>query len=108
MGLNWCCSPKKPFYGIIDPEQAAWAQARFSAHPWACFEQPLALTNQDALWAIPQTHLICTSTKDSRADSLCGNYRGAIHDIDTGHDLMLTEPDWVAARLAAVAAEMGE
>jgi pimeloyl-ACP methyl ester carboxylesterase len=94
------------FFGVTDPEHIAWMQPRLAAHPWACFTQPLRLTNEAALWAIPQTHLICESTRESRADSLCDPYHGAIHAIDTGHDLMVTEPDWVAARLEDVAATL--
>ena len=33
---------------------------RLTGHPWACFEQKLELTNEDALWAIPQYHIVCT------------------------------------------------
>lgn len=108
-GIELVLLPEKTvpqFYGVADADAIAWMQPLFAPHPWACFEQPLRLTNEEALWAIPQTHLICTSTKDSRAASLCGNYRGPVHDIDTGHDLMVTEPDWVTDRLLDVARGM--
>ena len=39
---------------------------RLTAHPWKCFEQPLELTNEAALWAIPQYHIVCTSTLATR------------------------------------------
>jgi pimeloyl-ACP methyl ester carboxylesterase len=110
-GIELVLLPEKTlpqFYGVNDPEAIAWMQPRLSPHPWACFEQPLLLENETALWAIPQTHLICASTRESRADSLRGNYRGPIHELDTGHDLMITEPEWVAGQLAAVADAMGE
>jgi pimeloyl-ACP methyl ester carboxylesterase len=94
------------FFGVTDPEHIAWMQPRLAAHPWACFTQPLVLRNEAALWAIPQTHLICESTRESRVDSLCDPYHGPIQAIDTGHDLMVTEPDWVAARLEDVAATL--
>jgi pimeloyl-ACP methyl ester carboxylesterase len=96
------------FFGVTDPAHMAWMQPRLAAHPWACFTQPLELTNEAALWAIPQTHLICASTRESRASSLCDPYHGPIHDIDTGHDLMITEPQWVTDRLAEVAATLQE
>ena len=51
-----------PLYGVTDPDDFAWMADRLTAHPWACFEQPLRLTNEDALWAIPQYHIVCTST----------------------------------------------
>ena len=37
-------------------------------------------------------------------DKLRANSEGRVWDIDTGHDLMLTEPQWVADRLEEIAA----
>src|SRR4029453_15904499 len=45
------------FYGVTDPDDVAWMDERLTGHPWACFEQKLELTNEDALWAIPQFHI---------------------------------------------------
>ena len=50
------------FYGVTDPDDLAWMDERLTGHPWRCFEQKLELTNEDALWAIPQYHIVCTST----------------------------------------------
>ena len=50
------------FYGATDPDDLAWMDERLTAHPWRCFEQKLDLQNEDALWAIPQYHIVCTST----------------------------------------------
>ena len=108
-GIELVLLPEKTppqFYGVTDPTQIAWMQAKLSPHPWKCFETPLDLRNEAVLWAIPQTHLICSSTRESRAESLTAPYSGPIHDIDTGHDLMLTQPDWVAARLLDIAENM--
>jgi pimeloyl-ACP methyl ester carboxylesterase len=79
---------------------------RLTGHPWKCFEQPLDLTNEEALWAIPQYHIVCTSTLATRDPALLEKARSEdrLWDIDTGHDLMITEPDAVAAALLEVAA----
>ena len=37
-------------------------------------------------------------------DLLRERSQGRVWDIDTGHDLMITQPDWVADRLADIAA----
>lgn len=96
------------YYGITDPATIEWAKQRFTPHPWACFEQPLVLRNEAAMRAIPESHIICTVTKPGRDMALLTERsQGRVWDIDTGHDLMLTEPDWVAARLEDVAATMG-
>ncbi len=70
-----------------------------------CFEQPLALTNEGALWAIPRHQIVGTSTLATRDPELMDQYRqaGRLWDIDTGHDLMITEPRAVTAALLEVA-----
>ena len=93
-------------YGVTDPADLAWMADRLTGHPWVCFEQRLELTNEDALWAIPQYHIVCTSTLATRDPELMARARaeGRLWDIDTGHDLMLTEPEWTAGALLQVAA----
>ncbi len=93
-----------PGYGVTDPDALAWLEARLTPHPWKCFAQPLRLTNEEALWEIPQS-VICTTSllafrKDRMGRALSA---GRVWDIDTGHDLMITEPDWVADKLLRVA-----
>ena len=92
-------------YGVTDPDDLAWMAERLTAHPWKCFEQPLDLTNEAALWAIPQYHIVCTSTLPTRDADLMATARaeGRLWDIDTGHDLMITEPRKVADALLQVA-----
>ncbi|MFI5047050.1 MAG: alpha/beta fold hydrolase [Acidimicrobiia bacterium] len=95
------------FYGVEDPADQAWMRERLTGHPWKCFEQPLVLTNEDALWAIPQYHIVCTATLATRDADLMDRARavGRLWDIDTGHDLMITEPEFVASTLELVAAD---
>lgn len=92
-------------YGITDPDDLAWMAERLTPHPWKCFDQPLHLTNEDALWAIPEYHIVCTSTLATRDPVLMEAARseGRLWDIDTGHDLMLTEPERTADALHQVA-----
>ncbi|OHV41665.1 MULTISPECIES: alpha/beta hydrolase [Pseudofrankia] len=93
------------FYGVTNPDDIAWMADRLTPHPWRCFEQPLTLTNEAALWAIPQYHIICTSTLSTRDPELMGKARaaGRLWTIDTGHDLMITEPQATADALIEVA-----
>ena len=95
------------FYGVDDPDDVEWTDARLTGHPWACFEQPLELTNEAALWAIPQFQIVCTSTLPTRDSATMDELRlaGRLWDIDTGHDLMLTEPDAVTDALLQIAAD---
>ena len=93
-------------YGVTDPADLAWMAERLTPHPWVCFEQALALGNEDALWAIPQFHIVCTSTLATRDRDQMARARGEgrLWDIDTGHDLMITEPRRTADALLQVAA----
>jgi len=92
-------------YGVTDPDDLAWMEARLTGHPWKCFEQPLKLTNEAAFNALPQYHIVCTSTLATRDEDLMRQAReaGPLWDIDTGHDLMITEPQAVADALIEVA-----
>lgn len=94
------------WYGVTDPDDVAWMSARLTPHPWKCFEQPLLLTNEAAYRAIPQYHIVCTSTLATRDPALINEARaaGRLWDIDTGHDLMITEPQKVAEALLEIAA----
>jgi pimeloyl-ACP methyl ester carboxylesterase len=93
------------FYGVTDADDIAWMADRLTGHPWRCFEQPLVLTNEHALGAIPQYHIVCTSTLATRDKTLMANARdeGRLLAIDSGHDLMLTEPRAVADALLEIA-----
>ena len=94
-------------YGVTDPDDLAWMADRLSGHPWKCFEQPLELINEEKLWAIPAYHIVCTSTLATRDPELMAEARaaGRLWDIDTGHDLMITEPAAVADALLAIATQ---
>ena len=92
-------------YGVTDPGDEAWMADKLTPHPWVCFEQPLRLEHEDALWAIPQFHIVCESTLATRDPELMGTARaeGRLRVIDTGHDLMITEPRQTADALLEVA-----
>jgi pimeloyl-ACP methyl ester carboxylesterase len=94
------------FYGVTDPADLAWMDERLTAHPWRCFEQKLELHDEAGYAKIPQYHISCASTLATRDPALIEDARasGRLWVIDTGHDLMITEPEKVADALAAVAA----
>lgn len=92
--------------GVTDPDEAAVLARKMNPHPWAAFAEPLHWQNPDALRRIPRTNINCTfslsmSADDARARQLDGHRN---FEIDTGHDLMITEPDQVTAMLLEVAA----
>jgi pimeloyl-ACP methyl ester carboxylesterase len=100
--------PSHPgFFGVHDPELAQWTYERLTPQPWACFAQKLVLRGEAAMRAIPESHIICTATIPGRdMERLMANSQGRVWHIDTGHDLMLTEPEWTADKLELVAATL--
>jgi hypothetical protein len=90
--------------GVTNPEDVAWLVERLTPHPWRAFAQPLRLTNEAALWKIPQTHIVCTSTLATRDRARMERLtEGRVWDIDTGHNLMMTEPRKTADALLRIA-----
>ena len=106
-GVEMCLYPTDNmlrYYGVRDPVQREWMRARLTPHPWKCFEQPLRLTNEAGLAAIPQSHLCSALYMRWRdVDGLRRQADGRVWELDTGHDMMITEPGWVADQLALVA-----
>lgn len=92
------------FFGVKDPGQIAWMKPKLTPHPWKCFEQKLVLSNEATLRKIPQSFIVCSYRMDdaSRA-ALKALSDGRYWEFDTGHDLMITEPQAVADALLQLA-----
>ena len=92
------------YFGVTDAEQLEWMKPKLTPHPWPCFEQKLLLTNEAAMRRIPQTHIVCTMTLPFRdVEALKASSEGRVWDVDTGHDLMISEPEAVAELLMRLA-----
>ncbi len=92
--------------GISDPADQQWVLERLTPHPWKCNEQKLLLDNESAVKAIPFTNInaswgLKVRPAESRRRALEGD---RVWEVDTGHDLMLTEPEETARLLLQVAA----
>src|SRR5271167_3978261 len=111
-GVEMCLYPTDPtlaYYGVRDPGPLEWMKARLTPHPWKCFEQPLRLASEAALARIPQSHL-CTTLYMRWRDvvDLRQKANGRLWDLDTGHDMMSTEPGWVADKLMLLALDAAD
>ncbi|WP_317929647.1 alpha/beta hydrolase [Halioxenophilus sp. WMMB6] len=95
------------YYGVTDPELIAWMKPKLTPHPWACFTQKLALSNEEAMRKLPQSFIVCSANVQEEyreiLNSLC---EGRFWEIDTGHDLMITEPEFVAGALQQIADQL--
>jgi pimeloyl-ACP methyl ester carboxylesterase len=91
--------------GSQDAEIRAWKAGRQTPHPWITFAQPLRLSNEAELARIPRTNINCTWTLKMRPKELVGRALTAdrVFEIDTTHDLMVTEPARVAEMLLSLA-----
>lgn len=96
------------FYGVEDPDDLAWMAERLTPHPWRCFDTPVRIDDEAAFAAIPQYHVVCTDTIPGRPRRVIERARaeGRFWDVDTGHDLMITEPDRVTEILLEIAADV--
>jgi hypothetical protein len=95
-----------PYLGVTDPADFAWMKSKITPQPWKTFTQKLRLKDEAAVRALPRTNINCTaalamSSPESRARQLDGDRN---FEIDTGHDLMITEPKAVAGMLLEIAA----
>jgi len=86
------------YLGVDDPADYDWVAAKITPHPWRCFTQKLVLQNEAAIRQLPCTNINCTqslaaSNDDARARQLDADF---LFEVDTGHDLMITEPQKVA------------
>lgn len=91
--------------GVTDPEDVAVLRAKMLPHPWKAFAEKLHFQNGDAAQMLPRSNINCTaslqhSSPASRARQLAGHRN---FEIDTGHDLMMTEPHKVAEMLLEIA-----
>jgi pimeloyl-ACP methyl ester carboxylesterase len=93
-------------FGVTDPDDVAWMLPKLTPQPWKTFDQPLHLTNEEALRAVPDFHIMCEQGLVYRPREFVERIRGTgrLWTIDTGHDLMITEPEAVADALIEVAA----
>jgi pimeloyl-ACP methyl ester carboxylesterase len=105
LGL-WPETAIEPLYGLHDPKLAEWALPRLSPHPWRSFETKLHFTRAEELRRIPRAIVNCTASLARRAAETRSRWADGdfVREVDTGHDLMLTEPQLVSRWLLEIAA----
>lgn len=95
------------FYGVTDAGQIAWMKPKLTPHPWACFEQKLVLQDEARMRRIPQSFIFSNVQREQLDDqaraAIVELTEGRFWEIDTGHDLMISEPGAVADALLQIA-----
>ncbi len=95
----------RAIYGVEDEADWAWMRQRLRPHPWRAFNDVLRLKQPDAVARLPRTLINCPSTLERRhGESLERYFVGdRVWELDTGHDLMITEPEKTAELLLRLA-----
>jgi pimeloyl-ACP methyl ester carboxylesterase len=101
----WPSSQAVQYYGVTDPEDIAWMMDKLTPHPWDCFAQALRLLDPATVGRLPRTNINTTpSLRMSQAEALARQLDAPRNwEIDTGHDLMITEPEAVTEMLLRLA-----
>jgi pimeloyl-ACP methyl ester carboxylesterase len=91
--------------GVEDEADWAWMRERMCPHPWRGFTDRLRLQDPDAVTRLPRTVINCTSSLRMRQGESLDHYHvgDRIWEIDTGHVLMITEPERTAEMLLRLA-----
>lgn len=94
------------FFGLEQPEDVAWVQARLTAQPAATYFQPIRLDNRLGV-GIRRSYVACQSPRLPVFDSTKARIRAdaswIYQELQTGHDAMITSPDRLAKLLIQLA-----
>ena len=96
------------FLGLTEPLDVVFAKEHLTPHPWKTFTDKLQLENADIVSEIGKTDIYTKTTLDGllQAGLVTEDEAKNAMVIDTGHDLMITEPKLTADMLLNAAAEI--
>jgi pimeloyl-ACP methyl ester carboxylesterase len=104
-GFGWLVPVRKlSVLGVTDPADVDWLTPKLTPHPWKTYTDPLHLTGAGA--DVPAAFIECVSWMRvfaGQADR--ARDRGwPVHELDTGHEAMVTAPTALADVLLELAA----
>jgi pimeloyl-ACP methyl ester carboxylesterase len=92
--------PPNSLWGHTDPKLIEWIKPREVKHPYGTFTQPMRFTNEAAFRRIPKTFVHCTQPATGAFDQFAAKYRNdpawRFHELKSGHDAMILQPQAVA------------
>jgi len=91
-------------FGLVEQEDIDWAMRHLTPHPMKCFTETLDIDDA-VVDAIPRASIDCVETLARRDPEITRRAKQADRcwEIETGHDLMITEPRAVADILLEIA-----
>jgi pimeloyl-ACP methyl ester carboxylesterase len=103
-GFGWLVPVRKlSVLGVTEQTDLDWLSPKLTPHPWKTYTDPLRLTG--AVDDVPATFVECVSWMRvfaGQADR--ARARGwAVHELETGHEAMVTAPEELARVLIDVA-----
>jgi pimeloyl-ACP methyl ester carboxylesterase len=103
-GFGWLVPVRKlSVLGVTEQADVDWLTPRLTPHPWRTYTDPLHLTGAGD--DVPAAFIECVSwMRVFRAQADRARERGwPVHELDTGHEAMVTAPDALAAVLLELA-----
>ena len=95
--------PPNSVWGHTDAKLIEWIKPREVRMPFRTQTQPLRLANEAALARIPRTFVHCTSPATGTFDQFAAKARNdpawRFHELKSGHDAMILQPQAVAELL---------
>jgi pimeloyl-ACP methyl ester carboxylesterase len=103
--VTWPETLKPEFFGVTDPADIAWMRPKLQEHPWKCYTQKLKLGNEAAVRRLPRTDINCAARVREFDERRKAELQQASRawEIDTGHDVMITEPEKLTQLLLRLA-----
>lgn len=106
-GLGWLVPVRKlSVLGVSEQTDVDWLTPKLTPHPWKTYTDPLRLTG--ALDRVPAAFVECVSwMRVFRAHADRARARGwPVHELDTGHEAMVTAPKALAEVLLDLATDI--
>jgi pimeloyl-ACP methyl ester carboxylesterase len=103
-GFGWLVPVRKlSVLGVTDQADIDWLTPKLTPHPWKTYTDPLHLTG--AVDDVPATFIECvTWMRVFQAQADRARERGwPVHELDTGHEAMVTAPQALADVLLTLA-----
>lgn len=96
------------FLGLTKPADIAFASEHLTPHPWKSFTDQLHLVNPNVIKKVPHIDIYTKTTLDGLLMTGIATEEEAANAmiIDTGHDLMITEPELTANMLLNAAVQI--
>jgi pimeloyl-ACP methyl ester carboxylesterase len=106
-GFGWLVAVRKlSVLGVTEQADLDWLSPKLTPHPWKTYTDPLRLTG--AVDGVPAAFVECVSWMRvfaGQADR--ARARGwPVHELETGHEAMVTAPEELAAVLIEVAGRL--